>query len=126
DLQAGLFLLDAVAGVVGETRARVPRLDAGAIRRTDGGRFWAGALALAAKPGAYTLAVEFEQKGTGALGVRRAPVAVPDYRGPGLRLSSVLPALLIEEADGPAGAGRLRRGPFVIQPAPEARFAVGE
>jgi GWxTD domain-containing protein len=125
-VEAGVFLLDAEASVAAEARQRIARLDAGAVHRTDDDLLWAGGLGVAAPPGGYTLAVEFEQRHTGALGLYRAPVVLPDYTGGGLRLSSLLLALLVEEGDGPPGAGRIRRGPFVIQPAPAARFAAGE
>ena len=128
-VETGAFLLDAEADVVGEARQRVARLDRAATLRADGGLLWAGGLALDAPPGDYTLAVEFAQAATGAVGVQRLTVALPDYGGPGLRLSTLLPALLVEEIEGeapPVGAGRVRRGPFVILPAPRARFAAGE
>ncbi|MDX1420191.1 MAG: GWxTD domain-containing protein [Rubricoccaceae bacterium] len=125
-IESGLFLLGAGSEVVAEARRPIARLDGAAAHRTEGRLFWTGGLTLAAPPGDYTLAVEFEQARTGAVGVQRLRAVLPDYTGGGLRLSSLLPALLVEEVDGPVGAGRVRRGPFVIQPAPQARFAAGE
>lgn len=130
NVDGGAFLLDAEAEVVAEARHHVVRLDAAGARRTDSAVLWTGGLTLDAPPGGYTLAVEFERARTGTgsetVGIHREPVVLPDYAGPGLCLSSLLPALLVEEAEGLVGVGRLRRGPFVIQPAPDARFAAGE
>jgi GWxTD domain-containing protein len=125
-LESGAFLLGEGAEVVSEARQPVKRLAPAAFLRTGDGLYWTGGIAVAASPGAYTLAVEFEQERTGAVGIHREPVTLPDYAAPGLRLSSLLPALLVEETEGPVGAGALRRGPFVIRPAPFGRFAAGE
>ena len=124
NLEAGAFLLDAEARVVAEARRQVKRLQPANTEQREATTYWAGELALEAAPGAYTLAVEFEQPRTDAVGVAREAVMVPDYSGSGLRLSSVLPAFHVEEADGVVAATQLRRGDLVIDPAPWEAFAL--
>lgn len=122
-LDAGAFLLDGAGRIVAERRQRVERARPEALHSFREGTLWTDGFALSAPPGAYTLAVEFEQAGTGAAGYRRAPVELPDYEAGDLAISDLLLAYGAEEAEG--AAPLVRRG-FAIDPAPWGVFAAAQ
>src|SRR5690606_39106823 len=108
-LTLGAFLL-ADGAVVAEARRSVTRRTA--LPET---------VTLAARPGAYTLAAEFE-RGAAAVGFERAPLDVPDYAGRGLALSDLVLAHHVEEAEAGDAGGFVRRG-YRIAPAVEPVFS---
>ena len=117
NLEAGAFLLDSLAYVQAERRRTVGQTVRTEHASPGGVPFFADGFVLPAAPGAYTLAVEAEQASTGALGLDRRAVTVPDFSGSGLLLSDLLLATRVEEADGDeAPRGVLRRAGLDVAP----------
>jgi hypothetical protein len=79
-----------------------------------------------AEPGPVTVSVEFETAGGGAEAAQRREVDVPDYTDAALNVSDLMLAYAVEEDYEPGengvSGGRVRRGDFVIQPAPWSVF----
>ncbi len=120
DLRSGAFLLDSNAEVVAERRRTVERGRPAEVHAYDDATLWTDDFELNAAPGAYELAVEFEQAATGKIGFRRKALVLPDYAA-GFSASDLLLAYAIEEAEGEAAGGVVRNG-FRIEPAPWGVF----
>lgn len=120
DLKSGVLLLDAQ----GEIRAEQRRTDtaAGAFHAHEDVILWTDGFELSAAPGAYELAVEFEQRGRGTIGFRREPLLLPDYAPGVFTVSGLLLAYAVEDAEG-AAVGRIERNGLHIEPAPWGVFA---
>jgi GWxTD domain-containing protein len=123
DLTSGAFLLDADGTVAAEQRRRATV--AGTVHSFDDATLWTDGFEVRAAPGDYQLAVEFEQTATGALGLRREPLELPDYRTDAFTASDLLLAYAIEDAEGDA-AGRVERRGLHIEPAPWSVFATAQ
>jgi GWxTD domain-containing protein len=124
DLRSGAFLLDAQGRTVVEQR-RVAS-PTGAVHAYQGTTLWTDGFELSAAPGAYELAVEFELRGRGTrgtVGFQRAPLDLPSYVTDAFTASDLLLAYAVEEADGEAAGGVVRRG-LAIEPAPWGVFGV--
>ncbi len=127
-LQSGVFLLAPNGVAQAEVRHEIERIHAASILDTGTGLSWTDGFSISALPGAYTMAVEFEQSATGAVGVRRDHVVLRDFASLGLSLSGLLPAYLIEEVEPQASArpGWVHRGGFAIHASPTGRFGTDE
>lgn len=124
-LRSGAFLLDADGRIVEERRRTDRTIRSADVRTYDDARLWTSGFALQAAPGAYELAVEFEQGAGGPLGFRREPLVLPDYATGTFGASDLLLAYAVEEADGIATGGTVRNG-FHIEPAPWGVFATDQ
>jgi len=120
DLQSGAFLLDADGTIAAEQRRRATI--AGTVHSFEDATLWTDGFEVSAAPGDYELAVEFEQGATGTVGLRREPVALPDYQTAEFTASDLLLAYAVEDAEGDA-AGRVERRGLHIEPAPWGVFA---
>ena len=123
DLQSGAFLLDADGTVAAEQRRSATV--AGTVHSFEDATLWTDGFEVSAAPGDYQLAVEFEQDATGAVGLRRMPVELPDYQTGTFAASDLLLAYAVEDAEGDA-AGRLERRGLHIEPAPWGVFATAQ
>ncbi|HYE96997.1 MAG TPA: GWxTD domain-containing protein [Rubricoccaceae bacterium] len=120
-LESGAFLLGPDGAVVADARRTAHRARPVSAARYAGFHLWADGFSLTAEPGAYTLAVEFEQEASRTVGLARAAVTLPSFPEGRLALSDLLPGTLVEEhAEG--GQGRLVRRGFTIAPAPWTVF----
>ena len=124
-LRSGAFLLDPEGQIVAERRRSDGQIRSADVRTYDDATLWTGGFDLNAAPGAYELAVEFEQGAGGALGFRREPLVLPDYATDAFNASDLLLAYAIEEADAPAAGGTVRNG-YHIEPAPWGVFATDQ
>lgn len=124
-IKTGAFLVGEGNQLLAERRKTVYGLRSDQIVPYKAVRLWVGTESLDARPGTHEVAVEFETADGAAAGVHREAIEVPDFNGPGLVLSDLLLATMIEEGVT-AGPGRLQRGDFSIQPAPWGVYAVGD
>ncbi|MEM8557009.1 MAG: hypothetical protein AAGG50_04125, partial [Bacteroidota bacterium] len=101
-------------------------------RATSEGLLLTDFLRLEARPGAYRLAVEFEQRGrtaeAQAVGYRRDELDLPDFHGAGLQLSDLLLAYRVEELEPGrrAAVGTIERAGHEIAAAPWGVFEAGQ
>ena len=121
-VKTGTFLINDARDIVAERRRTLYGLKTSQVVAFDEARLWTDTQPLQARPGAHTVSVEFETAGGGAQAAQRREVEVPDYTSGTLAVSDLMLAYQVEEEfgggeDGVAG-GRVRRGDFVIQPAP--------
>ncbi len=121
-VRTGTFLINDARDIVAERRRTLYGLRTSQVVSFDEARLWTDTQLLEAQPGAQTVSVEFETAGGGAQAAQRRAITVPDYNDGTLDVSDLMLAYQVEEdydggEDGVAG-GRVRRGDFVIQPAP--------
>src|SRR5690606_5858503 len=121
-VRTGTFLINDARDIVAERRRTIYGLSTSQVVAFDETRLWTDTQPLDARPGVHTVSVEFETAGGGAQAAQRREVEVPDYTDGTLAVSDLMLAYQVEEEfgageDGVAG-GRVRRGDFVIQPAP--------
>ncbi len=119
DLRSGAFLLGADGEVVASQQRRAAVADA--VRAFDEATLWTDGFEVRAAPGAYELAVEFEQRTAGAVGIRREPLTLPVYTDD-FAVSDLLLAYAVEDAEGD-DEGWVERGGLSIEPAPWGVFA---
>lgn len=126
-LRTGAFLIDEGSDVLLERRRTLYGLRTEQVASFREARLWIDAQAMAARPGRHTVSVEFETPGGATEGVQRRTLEVPDFGGERLAVSDLLLAYLVEEDfdGGEKGVegGRIRRGNFLIEPAPWTVFA---
>ncbi len=117
-VRTGVFLLGKKGRVAAAEQRLNMALDGTADVQPD-------VVRLTAPPGAYELAVEFEQVPPGPpLGYERMQVRAPHFDGERLQLSDLLLAYGVEEAgDEEPSPGTFVRHGLIFRPAPGARFA---
>lgn len=125
-VRTGAFLINDAHDVLVERRRTLYGLRTDQVASFREARLWVDTQAMAAPPGRHTVSVEFETAGGGTEGVQRRALDVPDFGAERLALSDLMLAYLVEEdfgggEDGVEG-GRVRRGDFVIEPAPWTVF----
>ena len=125
-VQTGTFLINDDRDITVERRRTLYGLKTSQVVSFEEARLWTDTQAMEAEPGPATVSVEFETAGGGAEAAQRREVVVPDYTGDALDVSDLMLAYQVEE-DYEAGengidGGRVRRGDFVIQPAPWSVF----
>jgi hypothetical protein len=121
-LRTGVFVLDESGRAVAEARSSPASLPRAQIHALPQATLYVEAPVLAVPPGAYALVAEFDAAGGRVAGYDREPLAVPDFARDGLRLSDLLLAYHVEEAEGGASPGAVRRRGYEIVPAPWAVF----
>ena len=122
-LRTGVFVLqDGAAAPVVERRRVRASVQADQTLPLGAGAVWVGAEALALRPGAYTVAAEFDAQDGAAVGYERGAVSVPGFGASGLQLSGLLLAASAREG----AAGVLVRGGWGLVPAPIAAFPAGQ
>ena len=125
-VKTGAFLINDDRDVTVERRRTLYGLKTSQVVTFDEARLWTDTQPMAAEPGPATVSVEFETAGGGTEAAQRREVEVPDYTDEALNVSDLMLAYAVEEEyepgeDGVSG-GRVRRGDFVIQPAPWSVF----
>lgn len=129
-VRTGAFLINDNRDITTERRRTLYGLKTSQVVSFEETRLWTDTQPMEAEPGPATVSVEFETAGGGAEAAQRREVDVPDYTDEALNVSDLMLAYAIEEdyepgEDGVVG-GRLRRGDFVIQPAPWSVFSIGQ
>ena len=125
-VRTGAFLIGPQRDLLVERRRTVYGLRGAQIVPFEETRLWTSTEAVSASPGdGYEVSLEFETASGQTSAVQRRGVDVPDFGGAGLRLSDVLLAYYVEEADR-AEPGRVFRDGVSVQPAPWGVFGVGD
>lgn len=129
-IRTGTFLINDARDIVAERRRTLYGLKTDQVVTFDEARLWADTQPLQARPGPHTVSVEFETAGGGAQAAQRREVVIPDYADGALAVSDLMLAYQVEEdfgggEDGISG-GRVKRGDFVIQPAPWSVFGIDQ
>jgi GWxTD domain-containing protein len=127
-LRTGAFLLQPEAGLVARQQRTTDALAPSQLHTHADSMYWQTAHRLTAAPGNYTLAVEFETDDAQIVGYERTAVTLPDFRGSGLHLSDLVPAISVEELDDPedAAAGELLRNGYAIRALPWDALPAGQ
>ena len=125
-VRTGAFLINDNRDITTERRRTLYGLKTSQVVSFEEARLWTDTQPMEAEPGPATVSVEFETAGGGAEAAQRREVDVPDYTDEALNVSDLMLAYAVEEEyeageDGVSG-GRVRRGDFVIQPAPWSVF----
>ena len=113
----GLFLLDDAHAIVAEQRdmvrinASTPEVD------VDSDPFWLHVATLSAAAGTYDVDVEFETADGAIAGYERQALTLPSFAEDSLRVSDVMPALLVEEGTSDA-PGLITRHGYTITAVP--------
>ncbi len=125
-VRTGTFVIDGDREVVAERRRTLYGLKTSQVEAFEEATLWTDTQPLTAQPGPATVSVEFETAGGGAEAAQRRDLTVPDF-AEGFAVSDLMLAYQVEEAFQPGQngvqAGRVRRGDFVIEPAPWSVFA---
>jgi GWxTD domain-containing protein len=125
-INTGAFLITDERDVTAERRRTLYGLKTSQVVGFDEARLWTDTQPMEAEPGPVTVSVEFETAGGGAEAAQRREVDVPDYTDAALNVSDLMLAYAVEEDYEPGengvSGGRVRRGDFVIQPAPWSVF----
>lgn len=117
----GLFLLDEAHAIVAEKRGAM-RVDAATPEMdVEGDPFWLHAAHLSVAAGAYDVDVEFETADGAIAGYERQAITIPSFTGAALRVSDVMPALLVEEGTS-EGPGLITRHGHTITAVPGSVF----
>ncbi|MEM1041768.1 MAG: GWxTD domain-containing protein [Bacteroidota bacterium] len=120
-VRTGTFLIGGNRDIEVERRRTLYGLKTSQVASFEETTIWTDTQAMEAQPGEATVSVEFETAGGGTEAAQRREVTVPDFSG-GLALSDLMLAYQVEEDFGPGedgvSGGRVRRGDFVLQPAP--------
>ncbi len=120
-VRTGTFLISDNRDIAVERRRTLYGLKTNQVAEFEEATIWTDTQPMTAQPGPATVSVEFETAGGGAEAAQRREVTVPSFTD-GLGVSDLMLAYQVEEdfepgEDGVSG-GRVRRGDFVIQPAP--------
>jgi GWxTD domain-containing protein len=125
-VRTGAFLINDDRDITTERRRTLYGLKTSQVVSFEEARLWTDTQAMEAEPGDATVSVEFETAGGGAEAAQRREVVVPDYTDEALNVSDLMLAYQVEEDYEPGengvSGGRVRRGDFVIQPAPWSVF----
>ncbi len=140
-VRTGTFLINDARDITVERRRTLYGLKTDQVTAFDEATLWTDTQPMSARPGPATVSVEFETAGGGAEAAQRRDVTVPDFSG-GFAVSDVMLAYQVEEevdrtgdgasSDGAGGdgtggdgvkGGLVRRGDFVVQPAPWSVFS---
>jgi len=125
-VQTGAFLIGPQNDLLVERRRTVYGLRGAQIVPFAETRLWTSTEPMSATPAAgYEVSLEFETASGQTSAVQRREVDVPDFSAPGLKLSDVLLAYYVEEADQP-DPGRVFRDGVSVQPAPWGVFGAGD
>lgn len=125
-VKTGAFLIGPERDLLVERRRTVYGLRGAQIVPFQQTRLWTSTEPMTATPAnGYEVSLEFETASGLTSAVQRRAVDVPDFSGEGLRLSDVLLAYFVEEADRPE-PGRVFRDGVSIQPAPWGVFTAGD
>lgn len=121
DFTTGLFLLDENYAIVAEQRDSV---DVGAATPEvdiDSDPFWLHAAHFSAGTGTYNINVEFEAADGMMAGYERQSITLPSFISDAVRVSDVMPALLVEEGEA-QGPGLIARNGHTITAVPGGVF----
>ncbi len=126
-VKTGAFLINDNRDVVVERRRTLYGLKTDQVVSFEEAKLWTDTQPMEAEPGPATVSVEFETAGGGAEAAQRRAVDVPDFSDGRFDVSDLMLAYQVEEdyeagEDGVSG-GRVRRGDFVMQPAPWSVFS---
>jgi GWxTD domain-containing protein len=122
-VKTGAFLISAERDLLVERRRTLYGLNANQVESFAEVQLWTDTQPMAAAPGPHTVSVEFETAGGATAAVQRREIAVPDFSGSGLALSSLMLAYLVEEGEAERLPGRVVRSGLVIEPAPWSVFS---
>ena len=125
-IRTGAFLVGPQRDLLVERRRTVYGLRGAQIVPFSATNLWTSTEAMTADPAdGYEVSLEFETASGQTSAVQRRALDVPSFAGGGLRLSDVLLAYYVEEADRPE-PGRVFRDGISIQPAPWGVFPVDD
>ncbi|MEM0962754.1 MAG: hypothetical protein AAGK21_09495, partial [Bacteroidota bacterium] len=125
-VNTGAFLIGPQRDLLVERRRTVYGLRGAQIVPFEQTRLWTSTEPMSAAPGeGYEVSLEFETASGQTSAVQRREIDVLDFSGGGLRLSDILLAYFVEEADAPQ-PGRVFRDGISIQPAPWGVFRAGD
>ncbi|PAP76653.1 tetratricopeptide repeat protein [Rubrivirga marina] len=125
-VKTGAFLIGPDRDLLVERRRTVYGLRGAQIVPFEQTRLWTSTEEMSARPAdGYEVSLEFETASGQTSAVQRRAVDVPSFEGEGLKLSDLLLAYYVEEADR-GEPGRVFRDGVSVQPAPWGVFGVGD
>jgi hypothetical protein len=113
EVTTGLFLLNDAHVIVAEQRGKAHVVSATKVA-IDSMAFWLHTAQLSAAAGAYDVDIEFETADGAIAGYERQTLTVPSFAEDSLRVSDVMPALLVDEGVSDAPGLIIRHGYTII------------
>ncbi|HMB93302.1 MAG TPA: GWxTD domain-containing protein [Rhodothermales bacterium] len=119
-VETGLFLLNSAHTIVAEQRGTA-RVGSSTEVDVDSSAFWLHTAHLSATAGTYDVDIEFETADGAIAGYERQSFTLPSFTGEALRVSDVMPALLVEDGTS-NGPGLITRHGYTITAVPGSVF----